>query len=52
MNKFIEDLNDLNSLKKCPNDYPFWYFLLLHFVLLSPLYVAAILGFIMGVKYD
>lgn len=46
--QFIKDANDLNNLEKCPNDFPLWYFFLLHLYLMTPIYLAFLLGYYLG----
>ena len=43
--QFLRDASDLNSLQKSPNDFPFWYFILLHCYLTFPLLLAFLLGY-------
>jgi len=46
--KFLDDCSDLEYFRTCPNDYSFWYFLLLHLYIMLPCFLSLILGYYIG----
>lgn len=48
MKQFLKDVEDLEFMHKCPNDFSFWYFILLDLFIMFPIYFSFILGYLIG----
>lgn len=48
MKQFLKDAEDLQYFRKCPNDFSFLYFILLHLYIMFPCYLSFILGYLIG----
>ncbi len=44
--QFLKDSEDLEYMHKCPNDFKFWYFILLNLYIMFPVYIAFVFGYL------